>query len=41
LALGKCHKNLALPTKKLQGTKESKCANNIMFFINFGFGKMP
>jgi hypothetical protein len=27
--------------KYYKGTKESECPNNIIFFINFGFGKMP
>jgi hypothetical protein len=27
--------------KNYKGTKESKCINNIIFFINVGFGKMP
>jgi hypothetical protein len=27
--------------KNYKGTKELECPNNIIFFINFGFGKMP
>jgi hypothetical protein len=27
--------------KNYKSTKESKCPNNIIFFINYGFGKMP
>jgi len=27
--------------KNYGGTKEIECTNNLIFFINVGFGKMP
>jgi hypothetical protein len=27
--------------KNCKGTKEIECTNNLKFFINVGFGKMP
>jgi hypothetical protein len=27
--------------KNCRGTKEIECTNNLIFFINVGFGKMP